>query len=116
MAKRRSRKRDAENYKAVMKWTASILCIALGILLALGAFGVFLGVMLAGEKDSEGSQGKKNAQGDTKNRGGPFHDRFIVFGVAFPAPSFSHYIRILASSYFYALCELVHIRFSCEAG
>ena len=49
MAKRRSRKRDAENYKAVMKWTASILCIALGILLALGAFGVLFGVMLAGD-------------------------------------------------------------------
>jgi len=49
MAKRRGRKRDAENYKAVIKWTASILCIALGLLLALGAFGTLFGVMLAGD-------------------------------------------------------------------
>ncbi|HEY0010912.1 MAG TPA: DNA translocase FtsK [Candidatus Paceibacterota bacterium] len=49
MAKKKSRKRDAENYKAVMKWTASILCIALGLILALGAVGTISGVMLAGD-------------------------------------------------------------------
>ena len=49
MAKRKARKRDAENYKAVMKWTASILCIAFGLILALGAIGQLFGTTLAGD-------------------------------------------------------------------
>ncbi|MEA2701730.1 MAG: segregation ATPase FtsK/SpoIIIE, family [Candidatus Parcubacteria bacterium] len=50
MAKKKGRKaRDADNYKAVMKWTAAILCIALGLLLALGAAGQAFGLMLAGD-------------------------------------------------------------------
>jgi S-DNA-T family DNA segregation ATPase FtsK/SpoIIIE len=40
MARKKRKGRDAENYKAVMKWTASILCLALGAILALGALGM----------------------------------------------------------------------------
>ena len=40
MAKRKSKKRDAENYRALIKWTSAILLIALGLILLLGAFGL----------------------------------------------------------------------------
>ena len=48
--KKKSKKsRDADNYRAVTKWTASVLLIALGLILALGAVGMIFGVMLAGD-------------------------------------------------------------------
>src|SRR6266481_179885 len=40
MAKRKSKKRDAENYRALIKWVSAILLIALGLILLLGAFGL----------------------------------------------------------------------------
>jgi len=40
MAKRRSKKRDAENTKAAMRWTAAIILIAFGAILALSSFGL----------------------------------------------------------------------------
>lgn len=49
MARRKRRSRDAENYTAVAKWTAAILCIAFGLILALGAIGMVSGIMLAGD-------------------------------------------------------------------
>lgn len=50
MAKKKRRKqRDAENYQAVLKWTAAVLCIALGIILTLGALGYVTGNAYAGD-------------------------------------------------------------------
>ncbi|KND50170.1 MAG: DNA segregation ATPase FtsK/SpoIIIE, S-DNA-T family [Parcubacteria bacterium C7867-008] len=40
MAKRKSKKRDAESSRALIKWVASILLICLGLILLLGAFGL----------------------------------------------------------------------------
>ena len=40
MARKKRKQRDAENLKAVMQWTASILCLALGVILALGGLGL----------------------------------------------------------------------------
>jgi S-DNA-T family DNA segregation ATPase FtsK/SpoIIIE len=40
MAKRKSKKRDAENSRALIKWVSAILLIALGMILLLGAFGL----------------------------------------------------------------------------
>ncbi|MDB5237520.1 MAG: ftsK [Parcubacteria group bacterium] len=40
MAKRKSKKRDAENYRALIKWVSAILLVALGLILLLGAFGL----------------------------------------------------------------------------
>ncbi|MBU0750062.1 DNA translocase FtsK [Patescibacteria group bacterium] len=40
MAKRRSKKRDAENTKAAMRWTAAIILIAFGAILAFSSFGL----------------------------------------------------------------------------
>ncbi len=39
MAKKRKR-RDAENTKAAVRWTAAILCVAFGLILGLAAFGL----------------------------------------------------------------------------
>lgn len=49
MARKSKRQRDAENYRAVAKWTLSVLCIALGLILALGALGFIADRPLAGE-------------------------------------------------------------------
>ncbi|CAN5678122.1 DNA translocase FtsK [soil metagenome] len=50
MAKRKSKKkRDADNYRAVTKWAASVVCIALGLILALGAVGYLFSVNFAGD-------------------------------------------------------------------
>lgn len=49
MAKRKSRKKEDPNYRAVLGWTATILCIALGLVLGLGALGFLFGVPLAGD-------------------------------------------------------------------
>lgn len=40
MARKKRKQRDAENLRAVMQWTASILCLALGVILALGGLGL----------------------------------------------------------------------------
>jgi len=40
MAKRKSKKRDTENSRALVKWITSILLICLGLILLLGAFGL----------------------------------------------------------------------------
>jgi S-DNA-T family DNA segregation ATPase FtsK/SpoIIIE len=47
--KRNSKKRSEENYTALIKWTSSILCIALGLIILLGGLGMLLGVPLAGD-------------------------------------------------------------------
>ncbi|MDB5265306.1 MAG: ftsK [Parcubacteria group bacterium] len=47
MAKRKSKKRDAENYRALIKWVTAILLVALGLILLLGAFSI-VGLNLAG--------------------------------------------------------------------
>ncbi|MDB5190114.1 MAG: ftsK [Parcubacteria group bacterium] len=50
MAKKKSRrKRDADNYRAVTKWAASVVCIALGLILALGAVGYLFDSNFAGD-------------------------------------------------------------------
>lgn len=49
MARKRKRTRDAENYQAVAKWTASVLLIALGLILAVGALGFLMNQPLAGD-------------------------------------------------------------------
>ncbi|MEO6536311.1 MAG: DNA translocase FtsK 4TM domain-containing protein [Candidatus Paceibacterota bacterium] len=50
MAKKKSRrKRDADNYRAVIKWAASVVCIALGLILALGAVGYLFDSNFAGD-------------------------------------------------------------------
>lgn len=40
MARRKSKKRDAEGNRALIKWSSSVLLIALGLILLLGAFGM----------------------------------------------------------------------------
>lgn len=49
MAKKKRRSRDAENYQAVTKWAVSVLLIALGLILALGAIGFVVGTAFAGD-------------------------------------------------------------------
>lgn len=49
MAKKKRRTRDAENYQAVTKWAFSILLIALGLILALGAVGFVMGTSFGGD-------------------------------------------------------------------
>ena len=40
MAKRKRKRRDADNTKTAFKWSVSIVCIAFGLILALGTFGL----------------------------------------------------------------------------
>ena len=40
MARKKRKQRDAENTKAAVRWTAAILCIAFGLILALATFGL----------------------------------------------------------------------------
>lgn len=49
MAKRKSRKRDAEEYNALAKWAGGILLIALGLILILGAIGFAMGSPFGGD-------------------------------------------------------------------
>lgn len=49
MAKRKSKKREEENTRSVIKWTSSIALIALGLILVLGGVGKIAGVTLAGD-------------------------------------------------------------------
>lgn len=49
MAKRKSKKRDAENYHALVKWASGVLLIALGVILLLGAAGYALGNGFGGD-------------------------------------------------------------------
>ncbi len=49
MAKRKSKKRDAEQYNALAKWAGGILLIALGLILTLGAIGFALGSPFGGD-------------------------------------------------------------------
>jgi S-DNA-T family DNA segregation ATPase FtsK/SpoIIIE len=49
MAKRKSKKRDAENMDALVKWAGGVLLIALGLILALGAAGYATGSQFGGD-------------------------------------------------------------------
>lgn len=49
MAKRKSRRRDSDEYGALTKWAGGILLIALGFILALGAFGYATGSAFGGD-------------------------------------------------------------------
>ncbi|MDB4992077.1 MAG: ftsK [Parcubacteria group bacterium] len=49
MAKRKSKKRDAENMDALAKWAGGILLIALGLILVLGAAGYATGSQFGGD-------------------------------------------------------------------
>jgi DNA segregation ATPase FtsK/SpoIIIE, S-DNA-T family len=49
MGRKSKKARDAENYRAVAKWTASVLFIALGLILAIGAIGFIAGQPFAGD-------------------------------------------------------------------
>ena len=47
--KRKSKKREEENTRSIIKWTSSIFCIALGLILGLGGIGKIFGITLAGD-------------------------------------------------------------------
>ncbi|MES2225394.1 MAG: DNA translocase FtsK 4TM domain-containing protein [Patescibacteria group bacterium] len=47
--RKKARKRDADNYRAVTKWAASVLLVALGVILALGGAGFATGSAFAGD-------------------------------------------------------------------
>ena len=49
MAKRKSKKRAADEYDALAKWAGGILLIALGVILALGAAGYATGAQFGGD-------------------------------------------------------------------
>jgi len=49
MATRKSKKHEEENYAGIFKWTSSIILIALGLILILGAIGKVAGIALAGD-------------------------------------------------------------------
>src|SRR3954471_23901892 len=49
MAKRKSKKRDAKNHQALVKWASGILLLALSVILALGAMGYALGTQFGGD-------------------------------------------------------------------
>ncbi len=49
MAKRKSKKRDAENMDALVTWASGVLLIALGLILALGAAGYATGSNFGGD-------------------------------------------------------------------
>jgi S-DNA-T family DNA segregation ATPase FtsK/SpoIIIE len=49
MAKRKSKKRDAESMDALVKWASGVLLIALGLILALGAAGFATGSQFGGD-------------------------------------------------------------------
>lgn len=49
MGRKSKKARDAENYRAVAKWTASVLFIALGLILAIGAAGFIADEPFAGD-------------------------------------------------------------------